>query len=476
MNTPVVSFGLDTNICSGDSVVLDMTSSNGMIYQWYVNGLANNADTLPTYTVTTNAQYVGASIIYSVNNHFCFGADTILVYTWPTPTVTISDNTVCSNTLPFLIDAGIPTPATYLWSNGATSSSINVNAGGTYSVTVTGFPSCVVEDSMILTVLQSPTATLPPAVTQCANIPLQPLDPGFPGALSYAWTDQNNQPLASTQTFTPPATVGTNTYTVVVSNGTCSATAQTVVTLNAIPVVNATSPDSICELDPPATLSANYPPGSNISYFWSTGAVTETISTSTANTYTVTVTENGCSASDVVSLSVQQQLTAPILACGVAASGSFKIVYTWSDVPGNTGYEVSPDGINWGPANNVSGATSHGTNTISPYFYVRALMNGTACDYGKTSEPVACAVIIPSIVTPNGDGQNDAFLIDNIGFYPDNTFKIFNRWGKEVYSEGGYNNTTKVFTGNDLPEGTYFYILDLGNGGDPASGTLTISK
>ena len=80
-------------------------------------------------------------------------------------------------------------------------------------------------------------------------------------------------------------------------------------------------------------------------------------------------------------------------------------------------------------------------------------------------------VVIYNAVTPNGDGQNDYFLIGNIDKFPNNKVQIFNRWGVEVYSERGYNNNDVAFMGysdgrvtlsdsNLLPTGHYFYIID----------------
>ena len=50
-------------------------------------------------------------------------------------------------------------------------------------------------------------------------------------------------------------------------------------------------------------------------------------------------------------------------------------------------------------------------------------------------------------VTPNGDGDNDFFLISGISNYPDNEVQIFNRWGVKVYETKGYNETDNVFKG-----------------------------
>lgn len=87
---------------------------------------------------------------------------------------------------------------------------------------------------------------------------------------------------------------------------------------------------------------------------------------------------------------------------------------------------------------------------------------------------------IPSIITPNHDGINDAFIIPclaNINDFTGNALGIFNQWGDEVFHASPYRNDWEgTFDGEDLPAGTYFYILDLGNGQKPTSGYLIIQR
>ncbi|MGM0408202.1 MAG: gliding motility-associated C-terminal domain-containing protein, partial [Bacteroidota bacterium] len=90
---------------------------------------------------------------------------------------------------------------------------------------------------------------------------------------------------------------------------------------------------------------------------------------------------------------------------------------------------------------------------------------------------------IPEGFSPNGDGINDVFVIRGIQNYPDNSFVIFNRWGNKVFESSPYQNTwdgkpTKAFNiGDDeLPVGTYFYILDLGDGSEIINGTIYLNR
>ncbi|WP_158962917.1 gliding motility-associated C-terminal domain-containing protein [Myroides fluvii] len=83
-------------------------------------------------------------------------------------------------------------------------------------------------------------------------------------------------------------------------------------------------------------------------------------------------------------------------------------------------------------------------------------------------------IVIYNLVTPDGDGKNDYFIIDNIKKYPNNTVEIYNRWGVKVYETRGYDplgdGSSNVFKGysegrvtidksKKLPSGTYYYVV-----------------
>ncbi|WBX72064.1 tandem-95 repeat protein [Tenacibaculum retecalamus] len=89
--------------------------------------------------------------------------------------------------------------------------------------------------------------------------------------------------------------------------------------------------------------------------------------------------------------------------------------------------------------------------------------------------------------SPNDDNKNDYLVIGCIENFQNNTLEIFNRWGNTVYKVKGYNNTDKVFRGisngrvnvsvdEKLPVGTYFYMLDLGNGSKVRKGWIYINR
>jgi gliding motility-associated-like protein len=74
-------------------------------------------------------------------------------------------------------------------------------------------------------------------------------------------------------------------------------------------------------------------------------------------------------------------------------------------------------------------------------------------------------MVVYNAFSPNGDGTNDSFTIQNIEQYPNNELQIFNRWGEAILNVKGYKNDWKgTWNDRDLPDGTYFYILEDGFG------------
>jgi gliding motility-associated-like protein len=73
-------------------------------------------------------------------------------------------------------------------------------------------------------------------------------------------------------------------------------------------------------------------------------------------------------------------------------------------------------------------------------------------------------LVIYNGFSPNEDGINDYFRIKNIKLYPNNKLKIFNRWGNRVFEAEKYTNAhpwKAIYKNTYLPDGTYFYILDV---------------
>jgi gliding motility-associated-like protein len=113
-----------------------------------------------------------------------------------------------------------------------------------------------------------------------------------------------------------------------------------------------------------------------------------------------------------------------------------------------------------------------GNELTTTGIYTKNYINKFGCDsLVELFLTVKYDIELPEIFTPNNDGSNDYFVIKNLDKYPNNKILIFNRWGNKVWEEGPYlndwNGTNKfgiAVGGNKLPVGTYFYVLDLGDG------------
>lgn len=91
------------------------------------------------------------------------------------------------------------------------------------------------------------------------------------------------------------------------------------------------------------------------------------------------------------------------------------------------------------------------------------------CEVEETFE-VACYPLIPinpsQLLTPNGDGFNDTWMIEYLWMYPDHNVKVFNRWGTQVYEAEPYSNNwagtwdPALGSAKLLPAGTYYYLID----------------
>jgi hypothetical protein len=211
------------------------------------------------------------------------------------------DITICPGQSVTLTPTVNPTPDTYAWSTGESSSTITVNPAVTtsYSVTVTD-NGCI--DADTIQVIVNPngiTANAGNDVSICQNQSTTLSGSGGGPNATYQWSSgQNGQNISVTPS-------GTTTYTLTVTDGACSSTDQVVVTVNPNPIADAGLPQTICEGES-TQLSATGGTNNN-QYTWSTGQGGANISVSptSTTTYTVTISINGCTDSDDVEVTVE---------------------------------------------------------------------------------------------------------------------------------------------------------------------------
>jgi len=128
-----------------------------------------------------------------------------------------------------------------------------------------------------------------------------------------------------------------------------------------------------------------------------------------------------------------------------------------------------------------NGAISYENSNIMVGTYYYTITDANNCE--KSDSVVVDAdkydVVIFNTFTPNGDGVNDVWNIKNIERFPNCKVQVYSQWGNQVFTSDGYSepwNGTKDNTGKELPAGTYYYTIDLGNDMPNKSGNVTIMK
>lgn len=96
------------------------------------------------------------------------------------------------------------------------------------------------------------------------------------------------------------------------------------------------------------------------------------------------------------------------------------------------------------------------TATVSGNEHDPYLANNTSTDNKEIS-----GLRIPNVFTPNGDGKNETFYLENLSAFEFNEVTIINRWGSTIYQANGYMND---WTAPGISDGTYFYVVKVRNG------------
>ncbi len=126
-----------------------------------------------------------------------------------------------------------------------------------------------------------------------------------------------------------------------------------------------------------------------------------------------------------------------------------------------------------------------GTQTLSDSGRYIETFNGSNCDsivslaltVSNCEPSSSCISNIQNVLTPNGDGINDLWVIDNIDSYPNNKVSVYNLWGNIVFEMSDYTNNWNCIDGNGnrLPVGNYLYYIDIDSDCPPIKGSLTIT-
>jgi hypothetical protein len=408
--TPVVTVAADgpTALCPGGTVALAITSGA-------TDGVWSSSDlSVASVDASGNVFAAGsgtATITYTVlNASGCSGIATvqITVFTAPAaPVITVTDN--CDYTFNFStpVIAGISYSWSYIgndyYSEQVTSTAASFNganpgSGTAVYLTVTDANDCSAQANEFLNGYINPVAPLDSVAPICVGNSGSILvrAPYTPGAI---WSSSDNSVISVTP-FPffplPLATLTANgpgnaviTYTVTTASG-CVYSTSVTVNVPAIPdaTITADGPTRFCE-GGSVTLTSSSASGN----LWSTGETTQSIFVTTPGDYTVTVTDNGCSATSVLTKVLVDPLPGiPSLAVDgptQVCPGSTVTLYT--NALGYT-YQWYKDGISVGP----SDASSY-TATVSGVYSV-VITNENGCSFSSATINVTIEDITAPVI------------------------------------------------------------------------------
>ncbi|MEH3114781.1 MBG domain-containing protein [Pedobacter terrae] len=266
-------------------------------------------------------------------------------------------------------------------------------------------------------------------------------------------------------------------------------------------------------------LNGNY----TIAYISSNLTITKSVLTVTANnavmcqsdgfpTFGITYTgfktgdnESALSIKPIVSTTANRNVAGNyVLVASGGAANNYSLVYvngtlTINAIPlvnivSNKGTEISKGetavltasggtAYSWSTASGIISGQNTASLSVRPVqttIYTVRVTNASGCNSSasitiKVNEDYK--LVANNILTPNGDGINDTWIIQNIDLYPSNEVRIFDRNGREMYSKKSYDNSWNgTIGGNELAEGTYYYIITYGPNKLVQKGFITIIR
>lgn len=332
--TPQVSATNTT--CGQNNGSATVSSPTGGTYNWS-NGLSGATISnlaAGTYTVTVSSGGCTATASVTVNSS-----------TGVTATASATNSTCSGATGTASVTASPSGTYSYLWSNGATTQNLSGLAAGTYSVTVTA-GSCSATATATVSNAGAPTITVSGTNPSCfgqatgsASVSVSPA-----GSYNYSWNNGG-----TTNAIT---NLAAGTYTVTVRDASnCQAIGSYTVVAPSQINANASSTGVSCFGAANGSAVANATGGTGtLTYLWSNGATTNSLSNVLAGNYSVTVKDaNNCSVTASTTVSTPAQINTSISSTGVscfsaangtatvtASGGTGALAYSWNSTPTQT--------------------------------------------------------------------------------------------------------------------------------------------
>ena len=321
-----------------------------------------------------------------------------------------------------------------------------------------------------------PVVTAIAPQTICAGYPLTLT---ASGGASYIWTGPNMSPTSQNPLIINSVTMAnTGTYTVqALSDSGCAAPpVRTMVTVIPKVVPGISNGVAVCTGES-TQLSAS----GGLYYKWTpaTGLDNDSIPNPVATplqttTYTVDISNGSCSDST-------KSVTIMVNKNPVADAGNNKILFEGQSATlDGTIQGDNITGYSWSPATFLNDPTSL-TPITTPTDNITYTLTVVSQTCGTVTSSVFVRVYkkitIPNTFSPNNDGINDYWNIDALVTYPESSILVFNRYGQQVFQSTGYSKPWNgTYNGAPLPQGTYYYIIDLKNNTPKLAGWVLIVR
>ncbi|MEI6348045.1 MAG: gliding motility-associated C-terminal domain-containing protein [Bacteroidota bacterium] len=478
---PIMSITpISAQICFGASTPL--SASGATDYTWTpTTALSPTTGSAITASPTTTTTY---TVHGTTNGCTDSIAAVVTVISNPAPQITPSTISICIGEQATLNASG---GIDYTWSPAATLSSSSGNSvvatpttPTTYTVTATS-TGCSGFDTATVTVKPQPqlsVSPLNPTICYNNNIALTAA-----GADTYTWSPTSSLSSGSGNPVTASPLACCSYILVGTLNG-CKDSIQIPFTVNPLPTISISAfPREGCA-PLPVSFSANSTPAPQ-NYSWNFGngvtSILETPNTvyflSGQYPVSLSITDiNGCSNS----ITEQNFITVhpkPV----IGFTTSFEVGYIGQEITFNSTYTNSNSQWIWDFGD---GTTITEQDPIAQHtFWSSQIFNVThyvisefgCMDTISKSYTVITKIVIPNVFTPNNDGMNDTFTVDGLQYIDGAILKIYNRWGRVIYTDENYKNT---WNGNEAADGIYFYILTLPEfiKAGPFNGSVTIIR
>lgn len=485
-NAPVLSFTQQNIPCSG--------SCNGAVTVQPIGGIPpyNFSWSNGANTSTVNNLCSGIANVMVVDGNGCQAYQQFTITSNPPLVFSLPDiNPVqchndCNGSIQVVPSGGV-LPYTYTWNPPATVTPQNPNTGlcaGNYTVTITDGAGCQASQTFQLVNPPAISLSVNSNSSTCNSVADASITTTVSGGVpsyTFVWIGPSG-----TLTTQSPSNILSGTYTLTLTDqSACVINTVINVGTNLNVVANAGNDTTYCynpvAINLTGTLSQNA-----VNYTWlsipsnntlATTPNTTVIPASGSNTYVLLVssTNTACFDYDTV---IVNQLPLPVVDAGPTYSiplyGSVTIGGNPTSAAGNT--------FTWIPATGLSDVNNPNpvSNTTITTVYTVVVTGTNGCvAYDTTLVFVYPEIKIPNGFSPNGDGVNDTWIIDNLEQFPDNEVEIYNRWGELLFRSVGYRTPFDgKYRGKDLPVGTYYYVLKLNHPAypEPYTGPLTIFR